>query len=151
MLRADGTLWLNLGDAYSGKANGGPSFNRHRGHDHAASVVAKQVNTTGFAPYKSLLGLPWRIALAMIDAAWILRIDNIWHKTNAMPESVNDRLSGRHEYLFLFTRSSALPLRPRRAGGQPNRSRTDEGIRAADAGTVRRARRGGRAIRRGRE
>lgn len=60
---------------------------------------------TTLAAWPSAVRLPWRIALAMIDAAWILRIDNIWHKTNAMPESVNDRLSGRHEYLFLFTRS----------------------------------------------
>lgn len=64
VLRPDGTLWLNLGDAYSGKANGGPSFDRHRGHGHAAGVVAKQVNTTGFARTRACSACPgaspWR-------------------------------------------------------------------------------------------
>jgi DNA modification methylase len=105
VLRPDGTLWLNLGDSYSGKANAGASFDRHRGHGHRAGVVAAQVNTTGFAPYKSLMGLPWRVALAMMDDGWTLRNDIVWHKPNAMPESVVDRFSCRYEHVFLFARS----------------------------------------------
>lgn len=105
VLTHDGTLWLNLGDSYSGKANGGESFDRHRGAGHRAGVVAAQRNTTATAPYKSLLGIPWRVALALIDDGWILRNAIVWHKPNAMPESVVDRLNCRYEHVFLFTRS----------------------------------------------
>ena len=58
-----------------------------------------------WAKPKNLLGIPWRVAFALQDDGWALRNDIIWHKTNAMPESVNDRLAGRHEHLFLLTKS----------------------------------------------
>jgi site-specific DNA-methyltransferase (cytosine-N4-specific) len=105
VLANDGTLWLNLGDSYSGKANGGPSFDRHRGHSHRAGVVAKQRNTTAHAPYKSLLMIPERVAFALVEDGWRLRNRVVWHKPNAMPESVTDRLANRHEALFLFSKS----------------------------------------------
>lgn len=103
VLAAGGTLWLNLGDSYSGKANGGASFDRHRGAGHRAGVVAKQINTTAHAAYKSLLGIPWRVAFALQDAGWTLRNAVVWHKPNSTPESVKDRLTNRYELVFLFT------------------------------------------------
>lgn len=101
----DGTLWVNLGDCYAGKANGGPTRDRHRGHGHRAGIVTKQRNLLAHAPYKSMLGLPWRLAFALIDDGWALRNDIIWHKPNATPESVIDRLRSSHEHVFLLTKS----------------------------------------------
>lgn len=104
VLADDGTLWLNLGDAYSGRANGGPTRDRHRGHGHKPGITTNQRNMTAHAPYKSLLGMPWRVALALVDDGWTLRNEIIWHKPNAMPESMADRVGGRHEHVFLFTK-----------------------------------------------
>lgn len=85
VLADDGTLWLNLGDSYASSAKGSGG--------------------TGMGvPSKNLLGIPWRVAFALQDDGWILRNDIIWHKPNAMPESVTDRLSGRHEHLFMLTK-----------------------------------------------
>ena len=86
VLANDGTLWLNIGDSYSG------------GH----SVTRPQ---TGIPGKKNLLGIPWRTAFALQDDGWILRNAIVWAKPNAMPESVTDRLSTRHELLFMFSRS----------------------------------------------
>lgn len=106
VLAVDGTAWLNLGDSYSGKANGGPSFDRHRGHGHRAGVVAAQTNTTAFAPYKSLIGIPWRVAFALQDDGWTIRNAIVWHKRNAMPESVDDRLRCQYEHVFLLAKAN---------------------------------------------
>lgn len=105
-LKPTGTLWLNLGDAYSGRANGGPSFDRHRGSGHLPGIVAKQVNTTKYVPYKGLLGMPWRLALALQDAGWTLRNAIVWHQPNGTPESVLDRFTDRHEYVFMLVKQS---------------------------------------------
>ena len=94
-------LWLNLGDSYSGgnrtsyDTAGGKT--RARGHNAERPL-------TGI-PGKNLLGIPWRVAFALQDDGWILRNDIIWAKPNAMPESVTDRLSTKHEHLFLFSKS----------------------------------------------
>lgn len=85
VLADDGTLWLNLGDSYS----------RNHGKGGGGSLAGP----------KNLLGIPWRVAFALQDDGWILRNDIIWHKPNAMPESVADRLSGKHEHLFMFSKS----------------------------------------------
>lgn len=101
VLADDGTLWLNLGDSYSGgnrtsyDTAGGKT--RARGHNAERPL-------TGI-PGKNLLGIPWRVAFALQDDGWILRNDIIWAKPNAMPESVTDRLSTKHEHLFLFSKS----------------------------------------------
>lgn len=105
VLADDGTMWVNLGDAYAGKANAGPTRDRHRGHSHKPGITTNQRNMTAHAPYKSLLGMPWRVAFALIDSGWTLRNEIIWHKTNGMPESVEDRPATRHETLFLFVKS----------------------------------------------
>lgn len=80
VLRDDGTLWLNLGDSYA-----------HRRH--------------GTIKAKDLIGIPWRVALALQTDGWYLRQDIIWHKPNPMPESVKDRCTKAHEYIFMFSKS----------------------------------------------
>lgn len=103
-LSDDGTLWLNLGDTYySGKgAAVGPDKKQP-----ARRGYVRPVDKSGsdWAKPKSLLGIPWRVAFALQDDGWILRNDIIWSKPNAMPESVTDRLSSRHEHLFMLTKS----------------------------------------------
>lgn len=99
VLADDGTLWLNLGDSYSagGQGNGGK-------HASIGSLRQGATKVPGFAP-KNLLGIPWRVAFALQDDGWILRNAIVWHKPNAMPESVTDRLSCRYEMTFLFSKS----------------------------------------------
>lgn len=82
VLRDDGTCFVNLGDSYAGGGNGGG----------------------GLKP-KDLAGIPWRVALALQADGWYLRQDIIWHKLNPMPESVTDRCTKSHEYIFLLTKS----------------------------------------------
>jgi len=103
VLAADGTLWLNLGDSYAGRW----SSVRSEGGGRGARTDARTrtgANASGLAE-KNLLGIPWRVAFALQDEGWILRSEIIWNKTNAMPEPVTDRLSTRHETVFLFSRS----------------------------------------------
>jgi len=106
VLRSDGVLWLNIGDSYAGKANGGSTYDRHRGHGHRSKqgIVPPRINNTSAAPLKSLIGIPWRIAFALQADGWIIRNAITWNKPNAMPEAVKDRLSSRHEQLFLLTK-----------------------------------------------
>lgn len=100
VLRDDGTLWLNLGDSYSAGGNGGGNKN----DTNKGSLTVGPKKTVGFQP-KQLLGIPWRVAFALQDDGWILRQDIIWHKPNPMPESVRDRCTKSHEYIFLFAKS----------------------------------------------
>ena len=108
VLRDDGTLWLNLGDSYA----------RTGGTDRRVSDTAKVGSTrntltqmsdrTGKAPVglkdKDLIGIPWRVAFALQADGWYLRQDIIWHKPNPMPESVRDRCTKAHEYVFLLSK-----------------------------------------------
>jgi DNA modification methylase len=105
-LRDDGTLWLNLGDAYANDAKwGGATGGKHAGGLHGESGIGRAKRATGYPP-KCLMGLPWRVAFALIDDGWVLRSDVIWHKPNPMPESVRDRPTRSHEYLFLLSKSA---------------------------------------------
>jgi DNA modification methylase len=113
VLADDGTLWLNVGDSYSFGSTplhntNAPHKNRDGSADRTneaigASLKPRQQNSG--LPAKNLLGMPWRVAFALQDDGWILRNAIIWNKPNAMPESVTDRLSGRYEHVFLFSRS----------------------------------------------
>lgn len=106
VLADDGTLWLNIGDSYySGRGNPGP--NSADGKQSARRGWTRPQDRCGVAwsSPKNLLGIPWRTAFALQDDGWILRNDVIWSKPNAMPESVTDRLSTRHEHLFMLTKS----------------------------------------------
>lgn len=102
VLADDGTLWLNLGDTYSTRADAsaGPTSGRSR-----PDVLPGRINTTGTLGRKQLLGIPWRVAFALQDQGWILRRDIVWNKPDAKPESVTDRPSSRHEFVFLFSKS----------------------------------------------
>ena len=106
VLADDGTLWLNLGDSYySGRGNPGP--NSADGKQPARRGFTRVLAKGGadWAKPKDLLGIPWRVALALQDDGWTLRNAIVWHKPNAMPESVSDRLSTRYEPVFLLSKS----------------------------------------------
>jgi site-specific DNA-methyltransferase (cytosine-N4-specific) len=98
VLADDGTCWLNLGDSYSSSGGGATGIHAYLG-EHITTHRPASVSA------KNLLGLPWRVAFALQDDGWILRNAIIWHKPNAMPESVRDRLNCRHELLFLLAKS----------------------------------------------
>ena len=104
VLRDDGTLWLNLGDSYGGSAGNtamtGGRTDKERGE--RIFGVAKGRNKGGRS--KDLLGIPWRVAFALQADGWYLRQDIIWHKPNPMPESVRDRCTKAHEYIFLLSK-----------------------------------------------
>lgn len=102
VLADDGTLWLNIGDSYSG-IRGGKSAPDNK-NNHAEADTPSSFTGKG-AQRKNLLGIPWRVAFALQDDGWILRNAIIWHKPNAMPESVTDRLSTRYEQFFMFSKS----------------------------------------------
>ncbi len=106
ILDDDGTLWVNLGDSYSaGGRGGGKEGGIQAGNK--GSTTGKVLGTwkvDGFRP-KNLLGIPWRVAIALQEAGWNLRQDIIWHKPNPMPESVTDRCTKAHEYIFLLSKS----------------------------------------------
>lgn len=113
VLADDGTLWLNLGDSY-GSVGGNTYAGFNERWSDTGGAGSKQDATlvgvtdrkiaTGLKP-KNLLGIPWRVALALQDDGWILRQDIIWHKPNPMPESVRDRCTKAHEYMFLLSKS----------------------------------------------
>lgn len=106
VLRDDGTLWLNLGDSYSTDSKwGGSTGGKAAKALHGAGGGGRNKTRTGLA-YKQLLGIPWRVAFALQADGWYLRQDIIWHKPNPMPESVTDRCTKAHEYIFLFSKSS---------------------------------------------
>ncbi len=102
VLADDGTLWLNIGDSY---ANGGRKTSD--GDDKLAQrgMDTRPADPAGIKP-KDLIGIPWMLAFALRADGWYLRYDIIWHKPNPMPESVRDRCTKAHEYLFLLSKSA---------------------------------------------
>jgi DNA modification methylase len=102
ILRHDGTVWLNLGDSYAGN-NSQASNNGRAGYGNPRERVVNRISE-GLKP-KDLIGIPWRVAFALQADGWYLRQDIIWHKPNPMPESVSDRCTKSHEYIFLLTKS----------------------------------------------
>jgi DNA modification methylase len=118
VLRDDGTLWLNLGDSYAsttGIKTNHPqqSRNGQQGvvgprdkHPSAARANLSAFKDFGLLKPKDLIGIPWRVAFALQADGWYLRQDIIWHKPNPMPESVTDRCTKAHEYVFLLTKSA---------------------------------------------
>lgn len=114
VLADDGTLWLNLGDAYASAGGAGWQGKNGQRADRRFtatrnSVALREIGRRpppGLKP-KDLMGQPWRVAFALQDDGWYLRRDIIWHKLNPMPESVRDRPTTSHEYLFLFAKSES--------------------------------------------
>lgn len=107
VLRNDGTLWLNIGDSYNAGRNGGHAGGKHSGFQQVDERYNKRSgpNVQGLKP-KDLVGIPWMLAFALRADGWYLRQDIIWHKPNTMPESVTDRCTKSHEYVFLLTKSA---------------------------------------------
>lgn len=106
VLRADGVMWLNMGDCYATSANGRSAANTKALGNNDRTFRDKPFSTTGNGlKNKDLVGQPWRLAFALQDDGWYLRSDCIWHKPNPMPASVKDRPTTSHEYVFLMTKS----------------------------------------------
>lgn len=108
VLRDDGTLWLNIGDSYAGSGKGAWA-NKEGGQKEVYipdpdSPQAKMAKTWPGTKAKDLIGIPWMLAFALRADGWYLRQDIIWEKPNPMPESVQDRCTKSHEYLFLLTK-----------------------------------------------
>ena len=113
VLKSSGSVWLNLGDSYfsapAGNKNGIPKQNAYGGREDAAKSMFKASQVKGkkhnTLKQKDLCGIPWKVAFALQADGWYLRQDIIWHKPNPMPESVQDRCTKAHEYIFLLTKS----------------------------------------------
>jgi len=104
VLRDDGTVWLNLGDSYSGSGKG-IAGNICKTHDQQnMDGIHSKIVPEGLKP-KDLIGVPWRVAFELQKRGWYLRQDIIWHKPNPMPESVTDRCTKSHEYIFLLSKN----------------------------------------------
>jgi len=106
VLKDEGTFWLNLGDSYAGSNSAGIEDNKAANRGSRKTVVKERPNKVvkGLKP-KDLVGIPWRVAFALQADGWYLRSDIIWHKPNPMPESVRDRPTKAHEYIFLMSKS----------------------------------------------
>lgn len=106
VLRDDGTLWLNLGDSYSVSHSGSykPTDKQSSNEGSLKAKAHKSKMRSGLKP-KDLVGIPWMVAFALRDDGWYLRQDIIWSKPNPMPESVQDRCTKAHEYIFLLSKS----------------------------------------------
>ena len=138
VLRKDGTLWLNLGDSYAA------SPGQRKDTDAAGAKQQSKRGSTSVGshdiiglPAKNLVGVPWRVAFALQADGWILRSDIIWAKPNAMPESVTDRPTKAHEYLFLLSKSQTYyydadairePAGEFHAAGKNNRADVDRDV-----------------------
>ena len=109
VLRPEGTLWLNMGDSYaSGEIGRHDGYNPTRANGsttHKPFGIRQQQRLLTRLPAKNLLGMPWRVALALQADGWILRSEIIWDKPSCMPESVQDRPTRSHEYVFLFSKA----------------------------------------------
>lgn len=109
-LKDDGTVWINLGDSFAGSNKGMGKEKAYGGAKQLTNVGSVGVpvqdwGVLGLKP-KDLVGIPWRVAFALQADGWYLRSDIIWHKPNPMPESVTDRPTKSHEYIFLLSKSS---------------------------------------------
>ena len=110
VLADDGTLWVNLGDSYYNYRPGkGQALNKQtvsNTNQDLPQTCARRGNKLNEYKEKDLMGMPWRLAFALQDFGWYLRQDIIWHKPNPMPESVTDRCTKSHEYIFLLSKKS---------------------------------------------
>ena len=127
VLKNDGTLWIVIGDSYAGSGRGKGDISKKSKVQNKASYVGEAFDK----PYqvkgcknKDLIGIPWQLAFALRAGGWYLRQDIIWHKPNPMPESIQDRCTKAHEYVFLLTKSAryyfdyAAMLEPARYDGR---------------------------------
>ena len=141
VLADDGTLWLNLGDSYNAyNGNRGRSTSFQTATEEALpSLPAGHGLTVKGLGNKQLLGIPWRVAFALQADGWYLRQDIIWHKPNPMPESVRDRCTKAHEYIFLLSKSERYyfdseAMKEPSVGGLAGNTKPTKGGRAYEAG-----------------
>lgn len=128
VLADDGTLWLNIGDSYgrgSRPLEQPPQTVESGGRYERPKIPRPDGKRSLNLPPKNLMGIPWRVAFALQDDGWILRNEIIWHKTNGMPESVTDRLTSKHEHLFMLTKQPRYwfdldPIRETLATSRPD-------------------------------
>lgn len=104
VLKDEGTLWLNLGDSYNGSGGQGTKPNIHGTHLRSNCKTGVMPKHLDNLKPKDLIGIPWMVAFALRTDGWYLRSDIIWHKPNCMPESVTDRPTKSHEYVFLLSK-----------------------------------------------
>ena len=106
VLRDDGTLWLNLGDTYAQNQSAGDRVSKYSPKQATSKgTYSAEVKCPDGYKVKDLIGVPWMVAFALRSDGWYLRQDIIWHKPNPMPESVQDRCTKSHEYIFLLSKS----------------------------------------------
>jgi DNA modification methylase len=133
LLENDGTLWVNLGDSYYNYRPGkGQALNKQsvaNNNQDLPQKCARRGNKLEEYKEKDLMGMPWRLAFALQDFGWYLRQDIIWHKPNPMPESVTDRCTKSHEYIFLLSKNSKYYF--------DNESIKEETISGTDLGLLR--------------
>ncbi len=144
-LRPDGTLWVNIGDSYAGSGKGRMANGSHSKDNSKSSnyqnIANKTIFKSGYSGCKpkDLMGVPWLLALALRNDGWYLRQDIIWEKPNAMPESVKDRCTRSHEYIFMFSKSrnyyyDAEAIKEPCVNGDPRSPRGSRGTLAKNAG-----------------
>lgn len=104
VLKDDGTVWLNLGDSYCGSKGTSPSKGGRKNKQATNKGSYRCGYAEGLKP-KDIVGIPWRVAFALQADGWYLRQDIIWHKPNPMPESITDRCTKAHEYIFLLSKN----------------------------------------------
>lgn len=105
VLKKEGTLWLNIGDSYSNYGTGSTPGMQKKQYDLQGAGSVNKIGYPGIKT-KDLIGVPWMLAFALRSSGWYLRQDIIWHKPNPMPESVTDRCTKAHEYIFLLSKSA---------------------------------------------
>src|SRR5579863_6075276 len=118
VLREDGTLWLNIGDSFT---SGGRTWRAPDKKNPVRAMDIRPPTPEGLKP-KDLIGVPWRLAFALQSAGWYLRTDIIWNKPNCQPESVKDRPTRSHEYVFLFSKSEQYRYDPSAVRGPNGRN-----------------------------
>jgi site-specific DNA-methyltransferase (cytosine-N4-specific) len=118
VLRDDGTLWLNIGDSYT---SGGRTWRAPDRKNPIRAMNVRPPTPDGLKP-KDLIGIPWRLAFALQAAGWYLRADIVWNKPNCQPESVKDRPTRSHEYVFLLSKSERYMYNHRAVRGPNNRN-----------------------------
>jgi len=141
VLADDGTLWLNLGDSYArseAKGGSGPGGKNREWYGDNYGQAGGAGVPSGLKP-KDLIGIPWRVAFALQADGWYLRQDIIWHKPNPMPESVRDRCTKAHEYIFLLSKSERYyfdseAMKEKTDGLAPGNVNAPKGAKAYEAG-----------------
>lgn len=134
VLKNDGTLWLNIGDSYCGTGDKKDCKDPKYADGRNGQVISRNKDVIG-CKHKDLIGVPWMLAFALRSDGWYLRQDIIWHKPNPMPESVRDRCTKSHEYIFLLSKEPRYyfdykTIQEEAVTGETIRNKNEEGYQA---------------------